>query len=212
MNNDETYDENYDEIRVKTASKCLARMTGCWDPEFEPSVEKIVDYRWDMAILSVRFLWRARSWGDFPIQSTTWQVEVTSRLTGSSHAPQYSRIRSMRSLSMSPSSNYDGVFMRDSGCSLSFSLCPQWCNNEITHFVMIGNSGPRWSSFETWEFAWSIDWLIHQWIPKAPYYNSTSFLGWHNYNNIMDGIACMLTVLCAHHSRSVLCCQVRLCD
>ena len=36
---------NYDEIGVKTASKCLARMTGCWDPEFEPSVEEIVDYR-----------------------------------------------------------------------------------------------------------------------------------------------------------------------
>ena len=31
-------------IRVKTASKCLACMTGCWDPEFEPSVEEIVDY------------------------------------------------------------------------------------------------------------------------------------------------------------------------
>ena len=29
---------------MKTASKCLARMTGCWNPEFEPSVEEIVDY------------------------------------------------------------------------------------------------------------------------------------------------------------------------
>ena len=29
---------------MKTALKCLARMTGCWDPEFEPSVEEIVDY------------------------------------------------------------------------------------------------------------------------------------------------------------------------
>ena len=29
---------------MKTASKCLARMKGCWDPEFEPSVEEIVDY------------------------------------------------------------------------------------------------------------------------------------------------------------------------
>ena len=34
----------YDEIAVKTASKCLARMEGCWEPEFKPSVEKIVDY------------------------------------------------------------------------------------------------------------------------------------------------------------------------
>ena len=29
---------------MKTASKCLAHMTECWDPEFEPSVEEIVDY------------------------------------------------------------------------------------------------------------------------------------------------------------------------
>ena len=29
---------------MKTASKCLARMTGCSGPEFEPSVEEIVDY------------------------------------------------------------------------------------------------------------------------------------------------------------------------
>ena len=35
-------------------------MKGCWDPEFEPSVEEIMDYQWDMAILLIRFLWRAR--------------------------------------------------------------------------------------------------------------------------------------------------------
>ena len=29
---------------MKSASKCLAHMTGCWNPEFEPSVEEIVDY------------------------------------------------------------------------------------------------------------------------------------------------------------------------
>ena len=29
---------------MKTASKCLACMTGCLDPQFEPSVEDIVDY------------------------------------------------------------------------------------------------------------------------------------------------------------------------
>ena len=36
-----------DEIGVKIASKCLARMEGCWDPEFEPtcSVEEIMDYQ-----------------------------------------------------------------------------------------------------------------------------------------------------------------------
>ena len=103
------YDENYDENAVKTVSKRLACMKACWDPEFKPSVAEIVDYRWDMAILSVCFLWRARTRGDFPIQSSTWQVEVTSGSTGSSRAPQYTRIRSMRSLSMCPSSNYGGV-------------------------------------------------------------------------------------------------------
>ena len=42
--------------------------------------------------------------GDFPIQSSTWQVKVNA--TGSSRAPQYcTRIRSMRGLSMCPSSN-----------------------------------------------------------------------------------------------------------
>ena len=29
----------------ETVSKCLARVKGCWNPEFEPSVEEIVDYR-----------------------------------------------------------------------------------------------------------------------------------------------------------------------
>ena len=39
---------NYDEMMIKmqcamkTVSKCLAHMTGCWDPEFKPSVEEIV--------------------------------------------------------------------------------------------------------------------------------------------------------------------------
>ena len=37
--------KTHDVIVVNTASKCLARMKGCWDLEFEPSVEEIVDYR-----------------------------------------------------------------------------------------------------------------------------------------------------------------------
>ena len=41
-------------------------MEGCWDPEFEPSIEEIVDYRRDMVILSVRFLRGARSLEGFP--------------------------------------------------------------------------------------------------------------------------------------------------
>ena len=39
------YDVKYDENAVKTVPKCLARMKACWGPEFEPSVEEIVDYR-----------------------------------------------------------------------------------------------------------------------------------------------------------------------
>ena len=43
---DETYDETYmyDVLAVRTVSKCLARIKGCWDPEFESSVEEIMDY------------------------------------------------------------------------------------------------------------------------------------------------------------------------
>ena len=80
----------YDEMMMKLLwrlSKCLAWIKGCWDPEFKPSIEEIMDYRWYMVILSVRFLWRARTLGDFPIQSSTWQVKVTSGSTGSSRAP-----------------------------------------------------------------------------------------------------------------------------
>ena len=54
---------NYDENAVKTVSKCLAHKKACWGPEFEHSVEEIMDYQWDKAILSVRFLWRARTRG-----------------------------------------------------------------------------------------------------------------------------------------------------
>ena len=108
-----------------------------------------------MAILSVRFLWRARTRGDFPIQFSTWQVEVTSGSTGSSRTPQYSRIRSMRSLSMCPSSNYGGVFMRDSGRSLCFSLYPNFLLNHDKQkmigfwWVLHGH----WALlFQTWPF------------------------------------------------------------
>ena len=64
-NDDEMNDETYDEIAVKTYSKCLACMTGYLDPDFEPSVEEIMDYQY-MAILSVCFLWRACTLGGFP--------------------------------------------------------------------------------------------------------------------------------------------------
>ena len=33
------------QMRLKAVSKYSTRMKGCWDPEFEPSVEEIVDYQ-----------------------------------------------------------------------------------------------------------------------------------------------------------------------
>jgi hypothetical protein len=77
-NYDENWWWNYDEIAVKTVSKCLAPMKGCWDPEFEPSVEEIVDYRWDMAILSVRFLWRGHTLGGFPYSTQSTRGPSTN--------------------------------------------------------------------------------------------------------------------------------------
>ena len=58
--------ETYDEIAMKIVSKCLALMNGCQDPKFKHSVEEIMDYRSDMAILSVCFLWRALILEGFP--------------------------------------------------------------------------------------------------------------------------------------------------
>ena len=82
----------------------------CWDPEFEPSVEELdrglsMRYGDSLSLLSLVSSYL----GDFPIQPSTWQVEVTSGSTGSSHVPQYTRIRRMHSLSMCPSSNYGGL-------------------------------------------------------------------------------------------------------
>ena len=39
MSNDDVIMSNDDENAVKTVSKCLARMKGCWDPEFVFSSE-----------------------------------------------------------------------------------------------------------------------------------------------------------------------------
>ena len=35
----------YEVILMKAILKCVAHMKDCWDPEFKPSVEDIVDYR-----------------------------------------------------------------------------------------------------------------------------------------------------------------------
>ena len=116
---------------MKTTSKCLALMKGCSDPEFEPRVEEIVDYRQDMAILISQFTF----FGElvFPIlnQSSTWQVEVKSGSTGSLCMPQYYAIRSMRSWSMCPRLMCPRLimgasgFMRDIRDVVSFSLHPE---------------------------------------------------------------------------------------
>ena len=64
-------------------------MKGCWDPEFEPSVEEIVDYpmislwRFSQFAFSSELAFRA---GGFPysVERCTWQVKV-NRLKP--HAP-----------------------------------------------------------------------------------------------------------------------------
>ena len=101
-------------------------MKGCWDPEFEPSVEEIVDYpmislwRFSQFAFSSELAFRA---GGFP-----YSVEHMAGEGQPAQAarPNIVRIRSMRSLSMCPSSNlWRLLFMRDSGCSLSCSLHAQ---------------------------------------------------------------------------------------
>ena len=71
----------YDENAVKTVSKCLARMKACWDPEFEPSVEDIVDYpmislwRFSQFAFSSELAFRA---GGFPysVEHVAGQVKI----------------------------------------------------------------------------------------------------------------------------------------
>ena len=80
-------------------------MKACWGPEFEPSVEDIVDYpmislwRFSQFAFSSELAFRA---GGFP-----YSVEhVADEGQPAQAAPQYcTRIRSMRGLSMCPSSN-----------------------------------------------------------------------------------------------------------
>ena len=110
-------------------------MKGCWDPEFEPSVEEIVDYpvislwRFSQFAFSSELAFRA---GGFPY-SVEHMAGEGQRATGSSRAPQYTRVRSMRSLSTCSSSNlWRLLFMRDSGCSLL-----------VVHYVQSPNSQKR---------------------------------------------------------------------
>ena len=106
---------------MKPVSKCFARMKGYWDPEFEPSVEEIVNYptislwRLSQFAFSSELAFRA---GGFPysVEHMAAQVKV-SRLklrapilyAYTEHA-QFCRCVLVRI--------YGGVFMRDSGRSL----------------------------------------------------------------------------------------------
>ena len=97
---------------MKTASKCLARMTGCWDPEFEPSVEEIVDYpmislwRFSQFAFSSELAFRA---GRFPylVEHMAGEGQPVVRVYGACAVCQCVLVRI-----------YGSVFMRDSGRSL----------------------------------------------------------------------------------------------
>ena len=69
-----------------------------------------------MAIFSVRFLWRARTRGDFPIQSSTWRVEgQPAQAARPNIVHVYGACAVCRCVLVRI---YGGVFMRDSGRSL----------------------------------------------------------------------------------------------
>ena len=63
-------------------------MKGGWRPELEPSIEEIMDYQLYMAILFVRFLWRARTQRGFPYSVWHMAGEGHVRSTSSSRTPQ----------------------------------------------------------------------------------------------------------------------------
>ena len=110
---------NDDENAVKTVSKCLARMKGCWGPEFEPSVEEIVDYpmisllRLSQFAFSSELAFRA---GGFP-----YSVE---HMAGEGQPAQAARPNIVRAYGACAVCQcvlvriYGGVFVRDSGRSL----------------------------------------------------------------------------------------------
>ena len=111
---------------MKIASKCLARMTGCWDPEFEPSVKEIVDYpmislwHFSQFAFSSELAFRV---GGFP-----YSVE---HMAGEGQPAQAARPNIVRVYGACAVCQcvlvriYGGVFMRDSGHSLSFSYSIQ---------------------------------------------------------------------------------------
>ena len=106
---------------MKIASKCLAHMRGCWDPEFEPSVEQIVDYpmislwRFSQFAFSSELAFRA---GGFP--------HSVEHMAGEGQPAQAARPNIVRVYVYGACAVCQcvlvricgGVFMRDSGRSL----------------------------------------------------------------------------------------------
>ena len=99
---------------MKTASKCLARMKGCWDPEFEPNVGEIVDY-------PMKLLWR--------FSQFTFCSELAFRAGGFPYSVEHMAGEGQPAQAARPDivcvygacvlvRIYGGVFMRDSGRSL----------------------------------------------------------------------------------------------
>ena len=110
---------NDDENAVKTVLKYLARMKGCWGPEFEPNVQEIVDYpmisllHLSQFAFSSELAFRA---GGFP-----YSVE---HMVGEGQPAQAARPNIVRAYGACAICQcvlvriYGGVFVRDSGRSL----------------------------------------------------------------------------------------------
>ena len=104
---------------MKLLSKCLALMKDCWDPEFEPSVEVIVDYpmislwRFSQFAFSSELAFRA---GGFPYSV---KHVVGEGQPAQAECPNivcvYGACAVCRCVQVRI---YGGVFMRDSGRSL----------------------------------------------------------------------------------------------
>ena len=107
---------NDDVNAVKTVSKCLARMKGYWGPEFEPSVEEIVDYpmisfwRFSQFAFSSELAFRA---GGFPYSVEHEGQPAQAARPNIVHV--YGACAVCRCVLVRI---YGGVFVRDSGRSL----------------------------------------------------------------------------------------------
>ena len=111
---------------MKLLSKCLALMKDCWDPEFEPSVEDIVDYpmislwRFSQFAFSSELAFMA---GGFP-----YSVEHMAQLAQAAR-PNIVRVYGACAVCQCVLVRIcGGVFMRDSGRSL-----------QVVHYVQSPN-------------------------------------------------------------------------